>query len=67
MKTVVELNHDFCPDDRLLLEWAKAMQAYMRSGDRDKLPFGVTLLSQGLRDSLAQFFGPSPLPGAEEQ
>ena len=40
-RTCVELNHDYCPRDEKLLEWAKAMQTYMRSGDARELPQGV--------------------------
>jgi hypothetical protein len=44
-RTLVELNHDFCPRwDRPveMLTWATAMAAYMRSGDKSELPAGVT-------------------------
>lgn len=44
-RTLVELNHDYCPDIRTvgsLLAWANAMTAYMRSGDKKELPPGVT-------------------------
>ena len=41
-RTLVELNHDYCPTDEKLLEWAKAMVLYMRSGDQKLLPKGVT-------------------------
>jgi hypothetical protein len=41
-RTLVELNHDYCPTDETLLEWAKAMVAYMRSGFLAELPKGVT-------------------------
>lgn len=41
-RTLIELNHDFCPNDAILLEWAKSMQTYMRSGDPADLPEGVT-------------------------
>ena len=43
-RTLVELNHDFCPpDDGLkLLDWAEDMRAYMCSGDPNELPDGVT-------------------------
>jgi hypothetical protein len=41
-RTLVELNHDCCPREEELLEWAKAMRNYMSSGDKRKLPNGVT-------------------------
>jgi hypothetical protein len=41
-RTLVELNHDYCPGDLRLLEWAIAMQSYMRSADPRELPKGVT-------------------------
>lgn len=41
-RTLVELNHDYCPTEAKLLEWAKAMVAYMRSGFPAELPKGVT-------------------------
>jgi hypothetical protein len=40
-RTVVELNHDYCPGDEELEHWAKQMQIYMASGDRRELPRGV--------------------------
>ncbi len=43
-RTLVELNHDFCPrnDQGSLLDWALKMRAYMTSGDKGYLPDGVT-------------------------
>ncbi len=41
-RTVVELNHDFCPTDDQLLNWANKMRSYMHSGDKKELPNGVT-------------------------
>lgn len=44
-RTLVELNHDFCPRSNHiedLLSWAKAMTRYMSSGDQSELPHGVT-------------------------
>jgi hypothetical protein len=43
-RTLVELNHDYCPrdDDASLLAWAKAMRLYMGSGMKEHLPRGVT-------------------------
>lgn len=42
-RTLVELNHDYCPHgDSELLRWAKAISAYMRAADKDELPPGVT-------------------------
>jgi hypothetical protein len=40
-RTLVELNHDYCLRDAELEAWAKQMQAFMRSGDKDELPDGV--------------------------
>jgi hypothetical protein len=41
-RTMLELNHDCCPREDELLEWARALRLYMRSGDPEKLPDGVT-------------------------
>lgn len=41
-RTLIELNHDYCPKEDELLQWAKDMVLYMRSRDRSFLPFGVT-------------------------
>ena len=43
-RTIVELNHDFCPgrSNQALLEWAAKMADYMRSGDKSRLPYDVT-------------------------
>jgi hypothetical protein len=41
-RTLIELNHDYCPRDQELLDWAKKMQLYMRSADKRLLPKGVT-------------------------
>jgi hypothetical protein len=43
-RTLVELNHDYCPhdDDDSLLTWARAMRYYMGSGRKEDLPHGVT-------------------------
>lgn len=45
-RTIVELNHDYCPrgDDASLLAWAKAMRFYMGGADQSMLPDGVTFL-----------------------
>lgn len=43
-RTLVELNHDFCPNpngDKQMLLWAIAMVNYMHSGDKSCLPAGV--------------------------
>ena len=44
-RSLVELNHDFCPqmDNTKLLAWAHAMRTYMGSGDPADLPYGVVL------------------------
>ena len=43
-RTLVELNHDYCPrdTDEDLIKWAKAMRLYMGSGRKEHLPRGVT-------------------------
>lgn len=43
-RTLVELNHDFCPgrSPQALVEWAAKMANYMGSGDKRDLPYGVT-------------------------
>ena len=43
-RTLVELNHDFCPklDSAILQKWAQDMALYMRSADKTLLPQGVT-------------------------
>lgn len=43
-RALLELNHDLCPssDPEHLLAWAKCMRNYMRSGDKESLPYGVT-------------------------
>lgn len=43
-RTLVELNHDFCPgrSNQALAEWAAKIASYMRSGDKNELPYGVT-------------------------
>ncbi len=43
-RTLVELNHDYCPsynDEVALLKWAKAMVLYMHGADPEQLPRGV--------------------------
>lgn len=45
-RTLVELNHDYCPHATAdLLQWAQAMQNYMSSGDPRRLPPGVTFVN----------------------
>jgi hypothetical protein len=41
-RTLVELNHDYCPKDQELKAWAYDVQMYMRSGTKQYLPVGVT-------------------------
>jgi hypothetical protein len=45
-RSLVELNHDYAApaDDAELLEWAKMLRTYVRSGDPACLPEGVTWL-----------------------
>lgn len=40
-RTLVELNHDYCPRDGEVERWGLAMQLYMRSGNKEFLPLGV--------------------------
>lgn len=44
-RTLVELNHDFCPvlgDKEAITEFGHAIVLYMRTGDKTHLPAGVT-------------------------
>ena len=42
-RSLIELNHDYCPhDDAGYLALGRALAAYMRGGDREELPNGVT-------------------------
>jgi len=44
-RTLVELNHDYCPNPEKpgeLAAWAMRMVRYMRAGHREDLPRGVT-------------------------
>lgn len=61
-RTMIELNHDYCPsnDDAALLAWAKGMWGYMRCGDPNLLPNGVTWF--GMRHHIE----PCPLPLPKE-
>jgi hypothetical protein len=45
-RTIVELNHDYCPRDDAheLIEWALRMRYYMGNADPAYLPNGVTFL-----------------------
>lgn len=45
-RTLVELNHDFCPRAGEELAWAMALANYMTSGDKAFLPYGVTFKSR---------------------
>jgi len=58
-RSLVELNHDFCPprDDASLLKWAKAMASYMRSADVRELPHGV------VRKHYRHHSDPDPMSG----
>jgi len=43
-RTLVELNHDYCPNldnEEALLKWGEAIALYMKSGMSDYLPQGV--------------------------
>lgn len=42
-RTLIELNHDFCPQEPSeLLEWATSIRDYMRTGETQYLPEGIT-------------------------
>lgn len=41
-RTLLEINHDYCPADADLSQWAERIVSYMRSGNADDLPDGVT-------------------------
>ncbi len=43
-RTLIELNHDYCPQNEDCLIWAEQMQGYMHSGDKRHLPDGVTFI-----------------------
>jgi hypothetical protein len=43
-RTLIELNHDYCPKDADTADWGSALQRYMRSGDKEKLPTGVSFI-----------------------
>jgi hypothetical protein len=43
-RTLVEINHDYCPNDDELLRWAQAIRTYIRSGDKRFLPHGITFV-----------------------
>ncbi len=45
-RTLVELNHDFCPPNDIdaLAVWARKIRRYMASGDKAELPYGVTYI-----------------------
>lgn len=62
-RSLVELNHDYCPpygDDAALLRWARSMAAYMGSADPDDLPAGVT------RKHYRHHSEPCPMDDAKE-
>jgi hypothetical protein len=78
-RTLVELNHDHCPREAEAPAWAAAMREYMRSGDKECLPYGVTwkdmrhhsdpeptrdsLLERAIADALAPLITTSKGPG----
>lgn len=41
-RTLIELNHDFCPKEEDRAKWANQLVQYMTSGDEKYLPDGVT-------------------------
>ena len=80
-RTLVELNHDYCPLDKDSQAWAEQMQSYMRSGNPADLPRGVTwkdyrhhsdpeptrdgLLLDALVDALAPILSAKSATGAD--
>jgi hypothetical protein len=42
-RSLVEINHDYCPhnDDKALLAWARKIQTYIGSGCPADLPDGI--------------------------
>ena len=45
-RTLVELNHDFCPENGIRAEqFGLSLQAFMRSGDPQFLPQGVKIIA----------------------
>jgi len=43
-RTLVELNHDYCPDREQELEWLERMNAFYRGGNPEDLPRGVSFI-----------------------
>lgn len=41
-RTLVELNHDYCPNDARWNWWVQKIQTYLHTGDPAYLPDGVT-------------------------
>lgn len=41
-RTLIEINHDYCPRPDQEEEFGRRLANYMRSGDRRELPPGVT-------------------------
>jgi hypothetical protein len=44
-RTVVELNHDYCPREEEMLAWAEKIVNYLRSGDPGLLPVGIRFMA----------------------
>jgi hypothetical protein len=40
-RTLIEINHVYYPSDEGLLEWARALQTFIRSGTNELLPRGI--------------------------
>jgi hypothetical protein len=53
-RSLIEFNHDYCPKDEELLEWAKKIQTYLHSGDERELPRGLCLLEMRHHSELMQ-------------
>lgn len=68
-RTLVELNHDYCPQGAAELEeWANLMQRYMFSGDIKFLPKGVTFKNMRHHSEPDPLAAAAPsLPSAEQE
>ena len=45
-RSLIEFNHDYCPNDASLEAWAKQIQVYLTSGDESELPQGLILFGR---------------------
>ena len=65
-RTLVELNHDYCPSEGDLIKWARKMKNYMSSGDPAELPQGITFKHtrhHSEPDPMAETSQREPTPG----